>query len=237
MSLAVVGIYWPPPAEPDVVQIGLDYWQLHLRRMAFAREGLFGLARVLPTWYPRELLGTPFWSNIQNFPFIPTRLMVLLTMDPAGPYTYATAVIVSAVLAALFTYLYLRKVGVGLTGAAAAGWTFACSGYYASRGAAGHLPLLEAYPALPLLLWIVESIVQAQERGEPLRGWVGAAAIGSTCVVLAGHPQLPVYAMSITSLYSLWRGGVRRAVWVGCHGGWSRRRGIRTGADGHAHRS
>jgi len=137
MSLAVVGIYWPPPAEPDVVQMGLDYWQLHSRRMAFAREGLSGPARVLPAWYPRELLGTPFWSNIQNFPFIPTRLMVLLTMDPAGPYTYATAVIVSAVLAALFTYLYLRKVGVGVTGAAAAGWTFACSGYYASRIAAG----------------------------------------------------------------------------------------------------
>jgi Bacterial membrane protein YfhO len=211
MLLAVVAVYWPPPAQPNSVQIALDYWQLHARRMEFARDGLFASAPVLPAWYPRELFGTPFWSNVQNFPFIPTRLLVLLTMDPAGPYTYAIAVTLSAGLAALFTYLYMRKLGVGLTGAAAAGWTFACSGYYASRVAAGHLPLLEAYPGLPLLMWVVESLIQAHRRDEPLRRWIGLTAISSSCVMLAGHPQLPVYAMGVAGLYALWRGGLGRA--------------------------
>lgn len=213
MSLAVLAVYWSP-AVPDTMLIGSDYFQLHLRRMQFARDALFAPRPMLPGWYPRELLGTPFWSNIQNFPFIPTRLLVLLTMEPSGPYAYSIAVMLSALLAALFTYLYLRKVGLGMTGSAAAGWTFACSGYYASRVAAGHLPLLEAYPALPLLLWVVESLARAQERGEPLRRWIGTAAISSTCVMLAGHPQLPIYAMSAAGLYALWRQGLRRALWM-----------------------
>jgi len=83
MSLAVVAVYWPPPAEPSSVQVALDYWQLHARRMEFVRDALFAERPALPAWYPRELLGTPFWSNVQNFPFIPTRLLVLLTMDPS----------------------------------------------------------------------------------------------------------------------------------------------------------
>ena len=50
---------------------GADYVHLHLRRIAFAQEALFGPAHFLPAWYPRELLGSPFLANLQNFPWIP----------------------------------------------------------------------------------------------------------------------------------------------------------------------
>lgn len=211
MSIAVAAVYWLSPMTHSLL-IGSDYIRLHMRRMQFARDALFSSEHFLSAWYPRELLGTPFWSNIQNFPFIPTRLLVLLTMDPGGPRAYSTAITLSAVLAALFTYLYLRKIGLGRFSSSAAGWTFASSGYYASRVMVGHLPLLEAYPALPLLLWVIESNLQAQERGEPSRPWIGALSLSSTCVMLAGHPQLPVYAMTAAGIYALWRGGVRRAL-------------------------
>ena len=115
MSLGVVLVYLSPP-YPNTVLMGLDYLQLHSRRMQFARDALFSSSFSLPAWYPRELLGTPFWSNLQNFPFIPTRLLVLLTMDPLGPYSYGVAVTLSAVLAAIFTYLYLRKIGLAFDG-------------------------------------------------------------------------------------------------------------------------
>ena len=206
LSLGVFIVYLSPP-HPNTVLIGADYLQLHSRRMQFARDALFASGYSLPAWYPRELLGTPFWSNLQNFPFIPTRLLIVLTMDPLGPHTYGIAVTLSAVLAALFTYLYLRKIGLGFTACAAAGWTFACSGFYASRVAAGHLPLLEGYPALPLLLWVIESQAQVQRRGESSRLWVVAIAVSSACVILAGHPQLPVYALVVGGIYALWRGG------------------------------
>lgn len=211
-----VALVYLSPQYADTVLIGLDYLQLHAFRMQFAREALLAGEFTLPAWYPRELLGTPFWSNIQNFPLIPTRLLVLLTMDPLAPYFYGLAVTLSASLAALFAYLYLRKVGLGRTACAAAGWTFACSGFYAARVAAGHLPLLEGYPALPLLLWVIESHLQRHRRGESSRRWIAAIAVSSACVMLAGHPQVPVYAMVAGGIYALWRSQHRAfvRVWI-----------------------
>ena len=116
-----------------------------------------GPTHYLPAWYPRELGGTPFRANIQSFPFIPTRFPLLL-FEPHQ--AYLVGVEISALLAAVFTYLYCRRVGIGRIAAAVGGWTFACSGYFASRTMVGHLPLLEAYPSLPLLLWLTEVHLQ-----------------------------------------------------------------------------
>src|SRR5688500_20306974 len=70
MSLAVVAVYCQPLFDKNSPQIGLDYWHLHARRMQFARDAVFSPESALPGWYPREFLGTPFWANVQNFPFI-----------------------------------------------------------------------------------------------------------------------------------------------------------------------
>src|SRR3954447_21119625 len=138
MCLAVAVVYVPLRSDPsNNFQSGGDFLFLHARRIALARENLFQHG-FLPAWYPREFMGTPFWSNIQNFPFIPTRL-ILLPLEPQ--YIFTVGSILSAVLAALFTFLFARAVNVTRIGAAAAGWTFACSGFYAARVAPGALPL------------------------------------------------------------------------------------------------
>lgn len=180
--------------------MGSDYEMLHRWRLAFARQGLFGAGHTLPAWNPHEVLGAPFAANLQSFPWIPTRL-VLLLFDPS--VAYAVGVAMAAALAALFTYLYCRRAGLTQIGAAAAGWTFACAGYFSSRVMAGHLPLLEAYPALPLLLWMVD---RARNRIDLV-----VLAFCCTCVVAAGHPQVPAYAVGSALLYALWRGRVRVA--------------------------
>jgi hypothetical protein len=181
---------------------GVDYGELHIRRIRFAREALFGAGHTLPAWYPREVLGSPFAANLQSFPWIPTRLL-LLPLDPA--IAYAAAVAIAAALSAIFTYLYCRRAGLTRRGAVAAGGTFACAGYFASRVLAGHLPLLEAYPALPLLLWLVE---RALEPERAPRHWfdLGVLAVCCACVVVAGHPQLPAYSIASALLYAVWRG-------------------------------
>src|ERR1039458_609396 len=84
------------------ILLGMDYFGLHIHRIAFAREALLGPAHFLPAWYPRELLGSPFLANLQNFPWIPPRL-ILLFFDPLQ--AYAVGVALAAALAALFTYL------------------------------------------------------------------------------------------------------------------------------------
>ncbi len=206
MIAFVVAVYFPVPAAPDDNTVyASDYHQLHARRIRFAQDAL-ATQGMLPSWYPRELMGTPFWSNVQSFPFIPTRL-VLLALDPLNAMT--VGVQMAAVLAAAFTFLFTRRIGMGRVGAATAGWTFACAGFFASRVMAGHLPLLEAYPALPLLLWRVEVCLNEQ-TGKRQALSLSMLSLAALCVVLAGHPQLPVYALGVAGLYLLYRSRRRR---------------------------
>lgn len=212
MILAVIAVYFPIPSGPnDNALWGADFFELHLYRIRFAQAALFGSSPHLPGWYPRELMGTPFWSNIQSFPFLPTRL-ILLGLDPLN--LYPVAVSLGASLAALFTFLYARRVGLSRVAAAAGGWTFACAGFYASRVMAGHLPLLEVYGALPLLLWLIERYrAAAPSRGRAIAiAWLGVAC---ACLALAGHPQLPLYAGGAALIYVFirlpWRDALRAA--------------------------
>jgi hypothetical protein len=215
LGLAVLAVYFPMRTAPgDNTLQGGDYLQLHLFRIRFAQEALFGPHRHLPGWYPRELLGTPFWSDMQNFPLLPTRL-VLLLLDPLA--AFAVGVILAAELSALFAFIYARTLGLSLVGAAAAAWTFACTGFFAARVLCGHLPLLEAYFALPLLLWLVHRCVvigpgpdEEKRRSRALR----LLGVSTTIVCFAGHPQIPAYAITGAGAYALWmnyrRAGVRR---------------------------
>jgi hypothetical protein len=177
--------------------VGSDYKQLHVRHIAFAREALLGVRHTVPGWDPHEFMGTPFAANLQSFPWIPTRFALFL-LDPE--IAYVAGVAIAAGLAALFTFLYCRRAGLSRLGSVAAGWTFACAGYFTSRVAAGHLPLLEAYPALPLLLWLTDRAL-APERFKRHAFDLGALALASACVVVAGHPQIPAYSFAATLLY------------------------------------
>ncbi len=175
---------------------GWDYMFLHARRLTFAREALFHGHR-LPGWYPREMLGTPFTANLQNFPWIPSHL-ALLAFNP--DVAYPAGVAIAAALAALFTFLFCRRAGLSAIGSSSAAWTFACAGFFASRVMVGHLPMLEAYPSLPLLRWLADRAMCRVHRSD-----IAALAIATACIVTAGHPQLPVYSIATTLLYGIWR--------------------------------
>lgn len=178
---------------------GWDYIFLHARRLTFAREALFSSRHRLPGWYPGEMLGTPFSANLQNFPWIPTHWPLLL-LDPDK--AYAVGIAIAAGLAALFTYLFCRRAGLSQIGAVAAAWTFACAGVFAAQVIVGHLVSLEGYPSLPLLLWLADRATSAQARPRD----TVALAIGTACVVAAGHPQLPAYSVATALMYVIWRG-------------------------------
>jgi hypothetical protein len=180
---------------------GWDYFLLHARRLAFAQDALFSGQHLVPGWYPREMLGTPFNANLQNFPWLPSHL-VLLFLDPA--VAYSAGVAISAALSALFTYLFCRRAGLSQLAAVAAAWTFACAGFFAARVMVGHLLTLEAYPSLPLLLWLADRATDRQ-RATSQRADTLALAFAAACVVVAGHPQLPTYSVAATLLYVIWR--------------------------------
>ncbi len=149
MILGLLAVYCPLALfGGEQSLLGIDYNNIHERRIRYAQEAFAAPGGHLPAWYTRELMGTPFWSNLQSFPLVPSRLAVFW-LEPT--ILFSVAVNLAAILAALFTYLYLRKLELGRLASAVGGWTFAASGYFASRMLAGHLPLLEAFRALPLL--------------------------------------------------------------------------------------
>ncbi len=203
MLIGVATLYRPwLVTDSSQTLFGFDYLQLHARRLDYARDALVNAHPHLPAWYSRELMGAPFWSNMQSFPLVPTRFPLLL-VDPLQ--AYALGVNLAAGLAALFTYLYCRRIGLTRLAAASSGWTFAASGFFASRLMAGHLPLLEAYPALPLLFWLVEIVIQ--QPSQTCRFDLRLLALSLACsgIVMAGHPQLPAYALVAAVLYVFYR--------------------------------
>lgn len=200
MIVAVLAVYCPPDLllKPETILHGSDYQTLHLHRLRFVQEQLFQHYR-LPGWYPRELMGTPFWSNVQDFPLMPVRLPLLL-MDPR--YGFAVGISLAAILSATFTYLFARSVGVSPLGAAVGGWTFACAGMFAGRVFVGHLPAHEGYLALPLMLWLVERLMQARTQKRVAISLM-CVSLGTACLVVAPHPQLPVYGLCVAAIYAM----------------------------------
>jgi hypothetical protein len=203
---ATVLLYLPADLLSGERQLyGADFLQLHQYRIEFVHEAWQAESLGLPGWYPREAMGTPFWADIQNFPWIPTRLLLLLFSPHAA---YAAGVVIAACLSVLFTTLLARALGMSPLAAAASGFTFAASGFFASRVMAGHLPLLEAYPALPLLLWLSHAVAAAP--ADAARRRLLALGGATACVCLAGHPQVPFYAVCTAAAWWLWQAGPRR---------------------------
>ena len=165
-------------------------------------RGLVQRPSHLPGWYPREMLGTPFSANLENFPWIPTHWPLLL-FDPDK--AYAVGIAIAAGLAALFTYLfagardYLPSAPLPRAGPSLARARFPRRRDGWASGESGRLPGAAA------LLWLADRAADAHAR----RRDVIALAIGTACVVLAGHPQLPAYAVATALLYVIWRGRPR----------------------------
>ena len=47
---------------------GVDYFAMHIKRIAFAQDALFGPGHFVPAWYPREFLGAPFSADPAELP-------------------------------------------------------------------------------------------------------------------------------------------------------------------------
>lgn len=197
ITLATMALYFPPKILTGRFSIvGLDYFQLHRCRLEYAREFIFR-SFCLPGWYTREFLGSPFWSNLHNFSWLPNHLMLLL-FNPA--IAYNVAVIVSALLSAGAMFFYCRSIELSHLAATVSAWTYAASGFFASRVMAGQLHILETYGSLPLLFWIVEKYSIHRTRSVEL------CLLTAVCALcLSGHPQIPAYSIGASIVYAFFR--------------------------------
>ncbi len=148
---------------------------------------------VLPFWNRHQGFGAPFLAS--GHPAVLYPLTPLLTVLPRD--TYEFVLLLDWYLAALFTFLYLRTIGVGTTGALLGATAVAGGGFFQY-----YLAFREAAVTactFPALLYAVERTVR-----EPAWRWRHVAvAATSYCTITAGQPESTALAMAAVTLYAL----------------------------------
>jgi hypothetical protein len=183
------------------------FWRVALGQRVFGDGDLvkynFPLLRAVaeqwksgqfPLWNPYVFGGAPLHGNMQGGAFYPPNILLLL-----GPQwlAYQYSILLHYSLAAIFTFLYLRSLTLTRTAALLGAIVFAFSGF--AVGHLGHVSFLRTIPWLPLILFAFERWQRTLDRRYPA---LAAAAIG--VMLLAGHPQIPLYALMLSGAYAGW---------------------------------
>ncbi len=168
-------------------------WKLHVRRTLAHGE--------LPLWNPQIFAGTPFFAaGLASVAYFLSALFYVLPLEAAYGWFTAIQVAFAGINAyALGRTLKLRPVAALLTGI-----LFQFSGFLIVRVV--FTMIVAAAVWLPLLLAIIEKVIQKQEEKGP-DGFrpipyvvAGAAVIG--LVALAGHPEFLYYTLLVAGLYT-----------------------------------
>ncbi len=168
-------------------------WKLHVRRTLGQGE--------LPLWNPQIFTGMPFFAaGLASVAYFLSALFYVLPLDAAYGWFTAIQVVIAGINAyALGRTLRLRPVAALFTGI-----VFQFSGFLIVRVV--FTMIIAAAVWLPLLLAIIERVIQKQEEKgaagfRPIPYVVaGAAVIG--LVALAGHPEFLYYALLVAGLYA-----------------------------------
>jgi hypothetical protein len=133
-----------------------------------------------PLWNPYLFGGMPYVAAMHGDIFYPTFLLrLLLPTDVAMTWGF----IIHLVLAGVFTYYFLRALGLGFFPAVLGGTAYQLSGSLASLVSPGHDGQLFVSALLPLALLLVLRTVRDNRRW----AW-GALAIVIGLAVLSPHP-------------------------------------------------
>jgi hypothetical protein len=202
LPLGVLQVYVPfrglPPdpvpevfLQRDLVQ-QIAPWTLEVKRAL--------LADRWPLWNRLAGAGMPLMADPQSQPFQP---LVLL----AYPFSVYRAAAVSAALrvhlALVFTFLLLRRQGLGAPPALAGSLAFGLGNFVMLWLG---WPIANAAALLPVALFAVAS---CDERGARRDFALLAAAAAS--LLLAGHPETMLYALALVGLFLASRVAARRA--------------------------
>ena len=168
-------------------------WKLHVRRTLQQFE--------LPLWSPQLFTGAPFFAAGQSSAAYPlSALFYLLPIEAAFGWFTAIQLAIAGVNAFLLgRVLKLRPVAALFSGVA-----FQFSGFLVVSVV--FTMVLAAASWLPLLLAIIEKVIQKQEE-KGVAGFrpipyvvAGAATVG--LVALAGHPEFLYYTLLVAGLFT-----------------------------------
>lgn len=190
----------PPHAVPHNRLIGdlilQNYpWKLILEQALRQHE--------LPLWNPYEMTGLPYLATAQTSVLYPFSALFLL-IGPLRAYGWYDAL--HQTLAAGFTYLLLRRLGLSRFGSVTAALVFAFC-FFLTVSYIWPMVLGSAV-WLPLALWSLVGLARSIEQGAFERTLVLDLPIGALAIalgILGGHPEITFYATFVVALYGLYR--------------------------------
>nr|MBC7244858.1 oligosaccharide flippase family protein [Chloroflexota bacterium] len=164
--------------------------------------------RQLPLWNPYILSGQPFLAAGQHSALYPlSALFYVLPLVKA----YGYFIVLQLLLAGGFMYFYTRTIGLERIGSVVAAIVFPFSGFMIVSVV--HPMIIAAASWLPLLLAIVERLIQTQEiqvagqNPKPVAyiPWIALGALAMGLMFLAGHVEIAYYVVLVTAFYALCR--------------------------------
>lgn len=199
------GFFWRPLTESGVMMPagGGDLASFYFPTYKYVSEQI--KSGTIPLWNPHLFAGMPLAADIQSALFYPINLMIFLFVN-VDYGVLEWALILHYFLAATFTYLFLRDIGLRRLGAFAGGIAFAFSGFMVAHF--GHLPMVAVASWIPLaLLCLRRALLTRSPSGW---AWAIGAGLSITMSLLAGHAQIFAYglmAAGLLWLYLLLGGG------------------------------
>lgn len=173
----------------------------------------YTLARIsewsLPLWNPYSLAGIPFLANHQSGVFEITKLAgYLLGLRPTALPLLTW--FLTLVMAALFTYAFVRNLGLGFAASVVGGVVYAFS---------GPMVVWLGWPHsstamwLPFLLLTIDKIIKTGSLH-----WLGLFAVGLAFLIFAGHIQVAWLVLMTVTAWAVFR--------LGMVSGWRQRLGL-----------
>ena len=194
-ALCTLSLGYPALAGQFLVNPRSDQYIAGYAFREFAAESLRN-GQGFPLWNPYLFAGMPYVAAMHGDIFYPTFLLrMILPTDVAMTWGF----IIHLFLAGLFTYGFLRAVGLGFFAALAGGTAYMMSGPIASYASPGHDGKLFVSALLPLGLWM---LVRGVRDGRRWPWGIFALTIG--LAVLSPHPQLLQYMLLTCGAFALY---------------------------------
>ncbi len=152
----------------------------------------------LPLWNPHLACGVPHVASMASASFFPIRLL-LAPLDPFA--ARGLMALIKLFLTGLFTYLYVRRLGVSRSGATLSAMAFSFSAFMIVG--LGH-PLTNTMMWLPLLLYLIEGEFAGADPPGSTRRWIGFA-VATGAMLLGGHAPTAVHLGACVGAYFLFR--------------------------------
>jgi len=147
----------------------------------------------LPLWNPYIFCGMPLHAAAQGGVLFPLNWFYLVFNVPQATNLMMLS---TYLVAALGAYLYARRAGASIAGAALTSVVWQWSGFLV--GQIGHTNIVQTAALLPWLLWAIDGYGMSGKRSRGL-----LIALITALALFAGHQQTFAYVLLVAGTYAL----------------------------------